>query len=63
PFMEVAFECGCGTGTDIIWKKLLENGGLILLSMFLVFSRSYDSGRSTRADEPQTTSPPPDPGA
>ena len=63
PFMEVAFECGCGTGTDIIWQKLLENGGLILLSMFLVFSRSYDSGRSTRADEPQTTSPPPDPGA
>lgn len=62
PFMEVAFECGCGTGTDIIWKKLLENGGLILLSMFLVFSRSYDSGRSTRADEPQTTSPPPDGG-
>ena len=62
PFMEVAFECGCGTGTDIIWQKLLENGGLILLSMFLVFSRSYDSGRSTDAVEPNTKSPPPDDG-
>lgn len=60
PFMEVKFDCGCGTGIDIIWIKLLENGGLILLSMFLVFSRSYDAGRPTQAIEPIANSPPPD---
>lgn len=60
PFMKVEFDCGCGTGTNIIWKKFLENGGLILLSAFLVFSRSYGSGRPTQAVEPKNTSPPQD---
>ncbi len=40
PFFEIAFDCGCGTGVVIIWKKLLTNGGLFLLSIYALFSRS-----------------------
>ncbi len=40
PFFQVQFDCGCGTGTDIIWIKLIENTGLILLSWLIVFSKS-----------------------
>lgn len=29
PFLELAFDCGCGSGTVIIWQKLITNGALI----------------------------------
>jgi len=40
PFMKISFDCGCGTGPQIIWRKLLENVGLILLSLAIVLSKS-----------------------
>ena len=40
PFFEIAFDCGCGTGVEIAWRKLVANGGLFLLSAFVLFSRS-----------------------
>ena len=39
-FFTVAFDCGCGTGNDIIWIKLSQNTGLFLLALCAVFSRS-----------------------
>jgi uncharacterized membrane protein YphA (DoxX/SURF4 family) len=41
PFLEIAFDCGCGTGIVIIWKKLLANTGLFLLTLFPLWSRTY----------------------
>ena len=35
-FWVVKFDCGCGNGEVIIWKKLLENGLLFLLSCWLL---------------------------
>lgn len=28
-FLDLAFDCGCGSGTVIIWQKLIFNGALI----------------------------------
>ena len=36
PFCAVKFDCGCGTGEVFICGKLLENAGLILLSVWLL---------------------------
>jgi uncharacterized membrane protein YphA (DoxX/SURF4 family) len=36
PFTEVKFDCGCGTGEVYIWKKMIENTVLFLLSCWLV---------------------------
>jgi len=40
PFMDIAFDCGCGGGVVITWKKLLENAGLWLLAAYALFSGS-----------------------
>ncbi len=39
-FTEVAFDCGCGTGVEIIWRKTLMNAGLLLLALTALFSGS-----------------------
>lgn len=39
-FTEVAFDCGCGTGAETIWIKLLQNLGLFLVALCVVTSRS-----------------------
>lgn len=39
PFCAVKFDCGCGTGEVLICRKLIENGGLILLSGWLLMGR------------------------
>ncbi len=36
PFIQVKFDCGCGNGEVFIWKKMVENSVLILLSLWLV---------------------------
>lgn len=40
PFMQIAFDCGCGAGEVVIWKKLLENSALFLVAMFVLFSKT-----------------------
>lgn len=40
PFCAIKFDCGCGNGEVVICSKLIENGGLILLSLWLLFTRS-----------------------
>ena len=40
PFMEISFDCGCGSGPVIIWTKLLNNSGLALLSLIVLIARS-----------------------
>lgn len=40
PFFQIAFDCGCGGGPEIIWIKLLKNSGLLLIVLATLFSRS-----------------------
>ena len=40
PFFQIAFDCGCGSGEVIIWKKLLGNLGLAALALLALWSRS-----------------------
>lgn len=44
PFCMVKFDCGCGTGEEFICRKLVENGGLIALSLWLL-ARGSRPGR------------------
>jgi uncharacterized membrane protein YphA (DoxX/SURF4 family) len=39
PFCAVKFDCGCGNGEVIICHKLLENGLLLLFSLWLLISK------------------------
>ncbi len=39
PFCAVKFDCGCGTGTEFICRKLVENFLLIALSAWLLAGR------------------------
>lgn len=39
-FIDVRFDCGCGTGIEIIWIKLCKNTGLFLLALIVFLSRS-----------------------
>lgn len=50
PFLELAFDCGCGSGTVIIWQKLLLNGALIALTALVAFRR--DRAAPSAADVP-----------
>jgi len=40
PFFQIEFDCGCGSGVVIIWQKLLANTGLLLMALYVLFSRS-----------------------
>ena len=39
-FSKIEFDCGCGTGPVIIWKKLLANTGLFVTAVYTVLSRA-----------------------
>src|SRR6516165_8091255 len=43
PFTSIKFDCGCGAGEVVIWHKLIENGLLVLLGIWLVagYGRSW----------------------
>ena len=41
PFCAVKFDCGCGSGTEFICRKLLENFLLFALSIALLPGRGY----------------------
>ncbi len=59
-FVDIAFDCGCGTGPQIIWKKLCTNGGLILLAIITLIS-SNDKlclGRCFSKDREAANKPP-----
>jgi uncharacterized membrane protein YphA (DoxX/SURF4 family) len=38
-FTTIKFDCGCGGGEVVIWRKLIENGALILLATWLVLRK------------------------
>ena len=38
-FWKVRFDCGCGTGEVVIWKKVLENTVFVVLSCWLLSGR------------------------
>lgn len=40
PFFEIAFDCGCGSGVVVIWRKLCFNGMLIVGALVVLFARS-----------------------
>lgn len=40
PFHQIVLDCGCGAGPVNIVEKLAENGGLLLLALWLLVSRS-----------------------
>lgn len=44
PFCEIRFDCGCGMGEVVICHKMVENGLLILLALWL----AWLPNRSTR---------------
>ena len=39
PFWTVKFDCGCGNGEVLIWKKMLENSFFVLVSCWLMSGR------------------------
>lgn len=40
PFFEIAFDCGCGSGVVVTWRKLCFNGMLIVASLVVLLARS-----------------------
>ncbi len=61
-FLDIAFDCGCGGGVIIIWKKLVINGSMIVLSIIALLSRSRKLALDTLPEkqapaEPVTTEP------
>ena len=39
PFSAIKFDCGCGSGEVVIWKKITENGLWFLLACWLLAGR------------------------
>lgn len=39
-FLDIKFDCGCGSGEVYAWKKILSNLGLLALSILALVSRS-----------------------
>lgn len=39
PFTRIRFDCGCGGGEVLVWRKLLENSALMAVAIFLVLRR------------------------
>lgn len=54
PFFDIAFDCGCGSGVVVIWRKLCFNGTLIVGALLVLFAQSrkfcLSSLLSRRAD-------------
>ncbi|RME38181.1 MAG: hypothetical protein D6788_07980, partial [Planctomycetota bacterium] len=78
PFFKIAFDCGCGTGVIVTWKKLLENTALFLAAVLTACSRTTvfsvsaylartmgkpPSSEKKSADEAVAAPPPASPGA
>ncbi len=40
PFFQIKFDCGCGAGEVVIWKKLLENTVLLSVAVLALVSTS-----------------------
>lgn len=40
PFLKLEFDCGCGSGVVVIWKKLLENTALFFGALAAAFSHT-----------------------
>ncbi len=41
PLRQVYFDCGCGFGATYAWKKLIEDGLLLIFSVAILFSPAY----------------------
>jgi uncharacterized membrane protein YphA (DoxX/SURF4 family) len=39
-FFDIQFDCGCGSGVEVIWSKLLMNTGLFVLALGALLSKS-----------------------
>ncbi|MEK7710632.1 MAG: DoxX family protein [Planctomycetota bacterium] len=39
-FFQLAFDCGCGTGVEVIWRKMLMNFSLFVLAVIALCSGS-----------------------
>lgn len=61
PFFDIAFDCGCGSGEVIIWKKLLGNTALFLGALIPIFSQSrrFCIGRRHATAAASEAPPPP----
>ena len=63
PFYEVAFDCGCGSGLEIIWIKTVKNAGLLILALLTLLSGapwlSVERLLVGRADRPVEREPAP----
>src|SRR5688572_11877608 len=44
PFCAIKFDCGCGSGEVLVCRKLAENAGLIVLSLWLIFWQKHRWG-------------------
>lgn len=49
-FFDIAFDCGCGAGVVVTWKKLLENSTLFILAVSIVLSRKQGFSLSALFD-------------
>ena len=57
PFCAVRFDCGCGAGEVLICYKLIENGLLMLCSLWLLGFPALRKGISARPESPALEAP------